>query len=77
MSDVTQTQPTIHVRIAHVHTLKDGWRLSETTVSYDGPMSDLAGMHGALAAEMKMANDLGQAEAHARNNPDLYGEVPS
>ena len=75
--EAQKTEPTIHVRIAHVHTLKDGWRLAETTVRYDGPVTDLSGMHGALAAEMKMAHDLGQAEAHARNNPDLYGEVPS
>jgi len=75
--EAQKTEPQIHVRIAHVHTLKDGWRLAETTVSYDGPVTDLPGMHGTMAAEMKMANDLGQAEAHARNNPELYGEVAS
>ena len=73
----TQTEPTIHVRIAHVHTIKDGWRLAETTVSYDGPASELPRLHEAMALEMKAAFDLGTAEAHVRNNPELYGEVAS
>lgn len=34
------TAPTIRVRIAHASTIKEGWRLSETTVEWVGPITD-------------------------------------
>ena len=33
---VEATEPQIRVRIAHASTVKDGWRLSETTVEWSG-----------------------------------------
>ncbi len=33
---MNETQPRIRTRINHSHTLKDGWRLSDTTVEWDG-----------------------------------------
>lgn len=33
---VEATEPQIRVRIAHASTVKDGWRLSETTIEWAG-----------------------------------------
>jgi hypothetical protein len=34
--EAIKTEPTIRVRLQHSHTLKEGWRLSETTVEWSG-----------------------------------------
>lgn len=59
-------EPTIRLRINHSHTLKEGWRLSETTVEWSGPgKPDEAAITDALLT----ANHLGQREAALRNAP--------
>lgn len=69
--EAIETPPQIHVRIAHVHTIKDGWRLAETTVSYDGPLptspADKSNMWGQIERAMKQAHESGTVEAGARN----------
>lgn len=62
----TKREPEIHVRIAHVHTIKDGWRLSETTVSYDGQSVDW----DLVKSAMSDAFEAGTAEAMLRTYAD-------
>lgn len=62
---VTESQ--IRVRIAHAHTLKDGWRLAETTVEWTG--------HGEpewaeMAHSMAGAHRVGSEETRARRNAE-------
>jgi hypothetical protein len=64
METATESKPQIRVRIAHTHTLKDGWRLSETTVEFTGTSIDSV----AMATEMEIAHTIGEKEAVARNN---------
>lgn len=59
--------PSIRVRIAHTNTLKDGWRCSETTVEYDGPMDQYDG--DVMAGYLMGAHHLGLREANLRNAP--------
>lgn len=68
-SDQTiRTEPTIRIRINHAHTLKEGWRLSETTVEWTGPGTpDEAAIQDALLT----AQHLGQREAALRNAPPV------
>jgi hypothetical protein len=66
--NLTIAEPTFHVRVNHAHTLKDGWRLAETTITYDGPMPVPFDI---MANLMRSAAMAGEAEAHERNNPML------
>lgn len=56
--------PEIRVRIAHASTVKDGWRLSETTVEWTGsgeiPWERLKGVQ-------RRAHEIGHKEAQFRN----------
>lgn len=59
-------QPTMRTRIQHSHTLKEGWRCSETTVEWSGPGEpDESAIRNALV----LSAHLGQLEAAARNAP--------
>jgi hypothetical protein len=62
-------QPELRVRIAHVHTLKEGWRCNETSVHWTGrgPKPD----RYLLRAAMQMAFDDGRDEADRRNHPEV------
>ena len=44
----TKTVPVVRLRAHHVHTLKDGWRLDETTVEITGDLEALQSEYGAL-----------------------------
>ena len=59
------TQPTIRIRIQHSHTLKEGWRLSETTVEYTGPADSVD--HHRIELELRSAFQLGTAEQMLRS----------
>lgn len=61
--EAIEAQPVIRVRLQHTHTLKDGWRLSETTVEYTGPAVD----HELIARELATAHAMGAMEASKRN----------
>lgn len=63
----TKTEPTTRVRLQHVHTLKDGWRLSETTVEWSGPG---AVPWGLVKEELSNAHTAGLDEAQERNQAD-------
>jgi hypothetical protein len=61
-------QPTMRTRIQHTHTLKEGWRLAETTVEWSGAGEpDEAAIRNALI----QSAHLGQLEAAARNAPPV------
>lgn len=64
--ELTKREPEVHVRIAHVHTLKDGWRLGETTVSYDGPIIDWDAINESLVRSYED----GVAETQRRNDAE-------
>jgi len=51
------------VRVAHVHTLKDGWRTSETTIEATGTDIDRLEVQRML----KEAYDMGTEEARRRH----------
>lgn len=61
--------PVIRIRNQHAHTLKDGWRLSETTVEATCSLADLdlEEARKLLAEAQRQAHEAGQAEAEARN----------
>lgn len=61
----TTTEATIRVRINHAHTLKDGWRLTETTVEWNG---GLPVDWDDVAEAMRVAYANGVAEAEMRND---------
>jgi hypothetical protein len=64
----TAEQPTMRTRIQHTHTLKEGWRLAETTVEWSGAGEpDEAAIRNALI----QSAHLGQLEAAARNAPPV------
>lgn len=63
-------QPTIRIRNQHTHTLKDGWRLSESTAELTLPLRSLEDAEGAqnlLEAIQRAAFEAGQEEAVRRN----------
>lgn len=62
--EVLESKPTIRIRIEHTHTLKDGWRLSSTTVEYTGPVPIDALL---IRDELRQAAVIGEAEARYRN----------
>lgn len=76
------TQTTSRIRIAHTHTLKDGWRCSETTVELDGVPATVMGSSDGVATYsiplvdtairklLEEAYDAGRAEADRRNADD-------
>ena len=68
------TEPTLRIRIAHAHTLKEGWRLSETTVEWAG-VGPLVGEYqewsDALRGALSEAYLLGEAEAAHRRDAEL------
>lgn len=63
----TRQEPQIRVRLQHTHTLKDGWRLSETTVEYSGATIDWAEVKEQLAS----AHVCGVHEARDRNTTEV------
>jgi hypothetical protein len=66
MSDATvhQSAPTIRVRLQHSNTIKEGWRLSETTVEWTGQGDpDWIGISHALIH----AGDVGREHARSMN----------
>ena len=68
----TSGDPTIRIRIAHTHTVKDGWRTSETTVEWVGPVVFQHWIR--IEDELAVAFALGKREAKRRNAEDM---VPS
>lgn len=73
MSDTVSTsKPVTRVRIQHSHTLKEGWRLTETTVEWTGDeapdwesiRSDLMSAHiyGTKETENRRAIESGDQE---------------
>lgn len=61
----------LRMRIAHTHTLKDGWRLSETTIEVTGSLLDIQTVHRDQIQEiMQKTYDLGSEEADRRNKMD-------
>lgn len=66
-NELTEERATVYrVRIAHAHTLKDGWRVSETTVEASGV--DIP--YPELERHMRIAHDSGTVEAKRRNDLD-------
>lgn len=66
--DKIQSTPTFRVRINHSHTLKEGWRVSETTVEATFPIdAGTLQIDIDLAAWMRSAHELGLQEAVRRN----------
>lgn len=63
MDKAQESKTVLRVRIAHVHTLKDGWRLSETTVEATGIVID----REAMRVESQLAYENGVEEAKRRN----------
>lgn len=63
---VTQSETVYRARIAHSHTLKDGWRCSETTVEAIGSVID----YNDLKHHAEEAIKIGRAEAQERNRMD-------
>ncbi len=63
MSEHTETKPTIRVRLQHTHTLKDGWRLAETTVEYTGERIDWETVRDELSTSFVV----GTKESTSRN----------
>lgn len=63
MDEVRVSETVYRVRIAHVHTLKDGWRLSETTVEAYGSDID----YDRIREESIEAYETGTREAQRRN----------
>lgn len=58
--------PLIRVRVAHTHTLKDGWRLSESTIEFTGRDIDWQ----ELRMQMRSAYIAGREEAIYRNEQE-------
>ena len=63
--------PTLRIRIAHAHTIKDGWRLAETTVEWTGQASEPSAAD--LTYAMKLAHELGQEETKRRQHAGFVG----
>lgn len=63
MTEASESKPVIRIRVAHTQTIKEGWRLSETTVEYSGDSIDWA----VFNSEMMAAFKNGSAEARQRN----------
>ena len=59
----TVREPQIRARIQHTHTLKDGWRLAETTVEYSGTVVDWEHVRN----ELRLAHTAGLVESETRN----------
>ena len=66
MDTATEAKQTIRVRIQHSHTLKDGWRLSETTVEATGTILDW----DAIDNELRNVYNFGQMETNYRNGAE-------
>lgn len=69
----TIDEPKTRVRIAHVHTLKEGWRCNETTVEYAGSSIDWT----VIKEELANAHATGLFEAQDRNKADAPAAVAS
>lgn len=68
MSESTKvSEGTIRVRLQHSHTLKDGWRLSETTVEWTGGQDVV---WSAVNGAMREAFEMGTVESAVRNEMD-------
>ena len=66
--------PVIRIRNQHTHTLKDGWRLSESTVEITVPLhvpEPAETLSGLLAEAQRLAFYAGQQEALRRNQAGL------
>jgi hypothetical protein len=59
----SESKTVMRVRIAHVHTLKDGWRLGETTVEATG--TDIS--YDDIQTELRLAYSYGVDESVRRN----------
>lgn len=68
MESMVQSKMVIRVRIAHSHTLKDGWRLSETTIEATGTGID----YDYIQEELQRAYDVGLEESIRRNTLDRH-----
>lgn len=55
----------MRIRIAHTVTLKEGWRLGETTVEWNGPADDPS-WEQSMAQALRRSYKLGKAEAEQR-----------
>jgi hypothetical protein len=62
--DTSAAAATVRVRIAHSHTLKEGWRLSETTLEWTGPATPNA---NEMFIELERAHLIGRTESIRRN----------
>lgn len=77
--ELTSEMATVYrVRIAHTHTLKDGWRVSETTVEATGIEIN----YDEMRMHMKAAYEAGTLETSYRNrlerdyNRGVMGPIP-
>lgn len=72
MQQLALAEPLVRVRINHAHTLKEGWRVNETTVEItlslaeEGP--DL--LRHLLEQTQAVAYEVGRFEAQRRNAQD-------
>lgn len=66
MSTVVENTSVYRVRVAYSHTLKEGWRVAETTVETTGTDID----HKELAHHAELAYEFGRVEAQRRNHVD-------
>jgi len=71
METATETNPTIRVRIQHSNTIKEGWRLAETTVEYTGETIDWK----RVKDELHQAFMVAQIEALERQQFERTGAV--
>lgn len=69
---ITEQQPAVRVRLNHTHTIKEGWRLSETTVEWCGPIGKLEGTE--LLAVGATVFNAGVREAALRNDANAVRE---
>jgi hypothetical protein len=60
---ILESHTVYRVRVAHVHTMKEGWRLSETTVEATGEEVD----YTEIRDHMELAYRVGTDEAKRRN----------
>lgn len=63
---ITRHAPMLHLRVSHDQ-VKEGHRLKETTVTYDGPWDGVD--EDAMLAKAEQAFHIGQREAARRNAP--------
>ena len=64
--DATKTQPVIRVRLKHTSTMKEGWRLDETTVEYTAGSDGIIDWDR-IESVSRASFEVGTREAEKRN----------